>query len=138
MFGQMINCLRGGKTFLASIIPVAKLNANFLHKELSKTVNTIDEASGRLKAIISDANRTNQACFKKFDTLEGKPWLTVDGIYLLFDFVHLMKNIRNLWLTEKSSQLKFEDGGEEYIADFQHLRVLFDSGEKEFAQDVRS
>ena len=29
--------------------------------------------------------------------------------------------------TKKSSQLKFENGGREYIADFQHLRVLFDS-----------
>ena len=96
MLGQIIKCLHGGKTFLVSMLPVAKMKANFLHEELSKTMASIEQATGRLKAIISDANRTNQACFKKYDTVEGKPWLTIQRIYLLYDFVHLMKNIRNL------------------------------------------
>ena len=39
----------------------------------------------------------------------GKPWLTVDGKYLLYDFVHIIKNIRNLWLTEKTQELIFDD-----------------------------
>ena len=130
MLGQMINCLHGGKAFLVNMLPVAKLNTCFLYDEISKTMNSIEEASGRLKAIISDANRTNQACFKRFKIVEGKPWLTDQGVYLLYDYVHLMKNIRNLWITKKSSQLRFEDEGKEYIADFQHLRMLFDSEQK--------
>ena len=37
----------------------------FLALELTKTMISIERASGRLKAVISDANRINQACFKK-------------------------------------------------------------------------
>ena len=132
MLGQMINCLHGGNKFLVSMLPVAKMNANFLHEELTKAMTSIEQASGRLKAVISDANRTNQACFKKYNTVEGKPWLTVEGTYLLYDFVHLIKNIRNLWLTEKTTQLKFEDQGKEYIADFQHVRALYKCEENNF------
>ena len=113
------------RSFLVSMLPVVKMNANFLHEELTKTMTNIEQASGRLKAVISDVNCTDQVCFKKYNTVEGKPWLTVEGTYLLYDFVHLIKNIRNLWLTEKTTQLKFEDQGKEYIADFQHVRALY-------------
>ena len=58
--------------------------------------------------------------------------MTIQGIYLLYDFVHLMKNIRNLWLTEKLSQLRFEDQGKGFIADFQHIRNLFHSERNHF------
>ena len=36
-----------------------------------------------------------------------------------------MKNVRNVWLTENLFQLKFEDQGKDFIADFQHIRDLF-------------
>ena len=62
----------------------------------------IKAAYGKVKAIISDGNRINQSFFNQFKTVEGKPWLSVDGTYLLYDYVHLIKNIRNLWLTEKN------------------------------------
>ena len=108
------------------------MNANSLHKELTKRMTRIEQASGRLKAVISDSNRTNQACFKKYNAVEGKPWLTVEETYLLYDFVHLIKNIKNLWLTEKTSQLKFENQGKEYIADFQHVTALHKCEESNF------
>ena len=73
MLGQMLICLHGGPKFLINMLPVAQLNANFLSEELTKTMDAIKKSSGRLKAIICDGNRTNQACFKKFETIEGKP-----------------------------------------------------------------
>ena len=51
------------------MLPVAKMKTNILHEELAKTMASIEQATGRLKAIISDANRTNQACFNKYDTV---------------------------------------------------------------------
>ena len=125
MLGQMLICLHGGPKFLINMLPVAQLNANFLSEELTKTMDAIKNSSGRLKAIICDGNRTNQACFKKFETIEGKPWMSAQGIYLLFDFVHLLKNLRNLWITEKSLQLVFEDNGKEHLADFNLIKDLY-------------
>ena len=49
-----------------------------------------------------------------FDTIV--PWRTKDNIFLLFDFVHLFKGIRNNWITEKMQELEFYMGGERKIA----------------------
>ena len=86
-------------------------------------MDAIKNSSVRLKALIWDGNRTNNACF--IETIEGKPWMSAQGIYLLFDFVHLLKSLRNLWITEKSSQLFFEDNGKEHLADFNHIKDLY-------------
>ena len=51
--------------------------------------------------------------------------MSAQGIYLLFDFVHLLKKLRNLWITEKSSQLVFEDNGKGHLADFNHIKDLY-------------
>ena len=47
--------------------------------------------------------------------------MSAQGIYLLFDFVHLLK----IWIMEKSSQLVFEDNGKEHLADFNHIKDLY-------------
>ena len=39
-----------------------------------------------------------------------KPWKTVNNVYLLFDYVHLMKSIHNNWITEKLQELCYDDG----------------------------
>ena len=80
-----------------------------------------------MKAIISDDNRINQSFFNQFKAVEGKPWLSVDGTYLLYDYVHLIKNIKNLWLTEKTSELRFQQENKFLVANWHHLRNLFQS-----------
>ena len=104
MLGQMLICLHSpeDQNLSFNMLPVAQLNANFLSEKLTKTMDAIKNSSGRLKAIICDGNLTNQACFKKFETIAGKLWMSAQGIYSLFDFEHLLKNLRNLWITEKS------------------------------------
>ena len=88
-------------------------------------------SSAKLKVIICDGNRTNQNLFQKYETEDGKPWLKVDGIYLLFDYVHVLNNIRNSWFTEKILQLQFKHDGKTIISNFQHLRQLFHSEEEQ-------
>jgi len=39
--------------------------------------------------------------------MANKSWLITGEIFLLFDYVHLIKNIRINWLTEESSELNF-------------------------------
>ena len=41
------------------------------------------------------------------DCLIQQPWLTRGGIYLLYDFAHFVRNIRNSTLTEKMKELVF-------------------------------
>ena len=50
--------------------------------------------------------------------------LSVDGTYLLNDFVHLIKNIRILWITEKTGELKFRHENKFLVAKWHHLRTI--------------
>ena len=45
-------------------------------------------------------------------------------INLLYDYVPLIKNIRNLWLTEKTGELKFQHEKIFLVANWHHLRNL--------------
>ena len=123
----LIGSLHGGPKFLFKIIPVATLNAEFLREKVYQTIYNIEAAFGKVKAIISDGNRINQSFFNQFNTVERRPWLSVDGTYLLYDYVHLIKNIRNLRLTEKTGELKFQHENQFLVANWHHLRNLLQS-----------
>ena len=96
-----------------------------MYEQLQITEENIEKAGGSVKAIISDGNRVNSACFQKYATLPEKPRVTDAGVFLLYDFVHLLKNIRNLWLTEKSGELVFEDKGVLRIAKWAVLQNFY-------------
>ena len=71
------------------MLPISKLDSGILIEQINITNQAIISAGGRVKSIICDGNRTNQAFFKRFKTVPGNPWLTEDGQYLLFEYVHL-------------------------------------------------
>ena len=121
----MVKCLFGGPTFLLKMIPVAKLNSEFLYEQVTGVMDVIDLSGGKVVSVITDNNRTNQAFFKKFKTVKDKPWLTVDGLFLLFDYVHLLRSVRNNWLTEACQELNFECDGEILLAKWSDLIELY-------------
>ena len=124
LLGIMVNCLHGGPTFISKMIPVSKLDTNFLKNQVDINTRAVANAEGEVIAFTSDGNRANQSLFKKYEAQEGKPWLRVDGTYLLYDFVHLLKTFRNLWLTERAGELQFVVDNVTYVARWQHLREL--------------
>ena len=79
-----------------------------------------------ITSIIVDGNRTNQNFFKRFGTVANKPWLTFDGIFLLYDFVHLLKSIRNDWLTEKTGEIAFKEDDKSFVAKWSDLIQLYE------------
>ena len=49
-------------------------------------------------------------------------------VILVFDYIHIFKNVRNNWIVVANQQLSFVKDGKEYIAywvDIQALYVLF-------------
>ena len=121
----MVKCLFGGPTFIFKMVPVKGMSAELMYSQIQQTLDLIRSAGGQMSSIITDGNRTNQKFFKLFDTVDDKPWLTKDGIFLLFDYVHILKCIRNNWLTELSGELDFQDGGETYTAKWKDLTDLY-------------
>ena len=85
----MLICLNGGPKFVTKLIPISKLTSAILFEQTELTVQAIT--------------------FEP--TLPEKPWLTDDNKHLLFDYIHLLKNIRYLWWTEKPGELIFDDDG---------------------------
>ena len=64
----------------------------------------------------------NQAFFKRFPCIS--PWRTEENVFLIFDFVHIVKSIRKNWITEKTGELEFNYRGENYVAKWDQIRKL--------------
>ena len=119
-----MNSLHGSPHFLDMMIPVTKLNADFLLHQIISCTQTVESAGGKVQAIICDGNRTNQAFFKKLKTQENKLWISEESTSFSHDYVHLLKSFRNRWLTERNGELKFVLNDEILVARWQDLRDL--------------
>ena len=150
----MVKCLFTYETFLAKVIPCQALTADFQEKQVLEIVDTIEKCDCQVIAIILDNNKVNQKFFKSLQmfeiTAEGeeseeeesrkkreKPWIvknpsTDRPLYLIYDPVHLIKNIRNSWITEKTKKLQFYDdlSVDPKVADWSDLGELFSHEQK--------
>jgi len=123
MLSFMVVCMFGGPKFLCKMLPVRKLDADFLFQQTNILLTNLKQAGANVKAVVCDGNRVNQLFFKKFDTV--KPWRTKNDLFLIFDYVHLLKNIRNNWITEATQELEFCVNGERHTARWSDIKRLF-------------
>jgi len=98
----MVKCFFSGETFLLKLAPCHALNADYLFQCILETVRKIESCGARVWGVIADNNRVNQCCFSMFKKKsEEQPWIVdspVDAerpFFLIYDPVHLIKNIRN-------------------------------------------
>ncbi|GFO33316.1 transposable element p transposase [Plakobranchus ocellatus] len=123
--GIMISCMFGAPNFLPKILPILRLKTSFLHEQIQLSLAAIEQAGGRVKAIICDGNRNNQAFFQLLGANRQRPWDTQAGVYLLYEYVHILKNIRNNWLTEATGELSYYHDGVWRTAKWNHLVELY-------------
>lgn len=127
----MVKCLHGGKSFVASLTPIFTLGASCMFEKILHVISAVHAVGGHVIAIVSDGLKTNVACYSLFQGFDQeKPWVVPhpaargQSLYLLTDTVHLLKCIRNNWITEKQKQLKL---GDSLIpADWAHVQKLYD------------
>ena len=119
----MVVCMFGGPQFIVKMLPVAKLDTTFLMEQTKLILKMLKKSSANPIVIVCDGNRVNQSLFKQFETI--KPWRTCDDLFLLSDYVHILKNIRNNWITEKTKELKYEIDGETKVAKWSDLEQLY-------------
>ncbi|XP_065644326.1 uncharacterized protein LOC136075356 [Hydra vulgaris] len=106
----LVVTLFNGPKFLYKMLPVRELDAEFLFEQTTLILDAIKNNGGNVVAIVCDGNRVNQKFYNFFEKKEA--WCTKDNIFLLFDYVHLLKSIRNNWITEKTQELEFYIDGE--------------------------
>ena len=116
----MIKRLYGGPEFIYKVYPTSNLTAKFFYDEGQSMVKAIkSEQENKVIAVIADGHRTNQKCFSTWamdSPSRTKPWLRKILIFFLFDYVHVVKCLRNNWLTEKTKRLQYTFHGVTQVA----------------------
>ena len=122
-----IVCHHGGPKYVLRVRPVAKLNADDLKKILQEAMFAIVKAGGRIVSLVCDNCPTNQGVYSKLDG-PGKVHLENIGItaFLVYDYVHIFKNIRNNWITVVNKMLSFEKDGKKLIASWADVQSLYE------------
>ena len=119
---MLVPCFEG-PSFLIKMMPVNRLDATFLYTEAQALLINIRNAGGVICSIICDNNRVNQ-CFFSMMADPATPWKTHNNMFLLYDYVHLLKSIRNNWLSEKVGEIQFPHENTTLVAKWDHLRKL--------------
>lgn len=124
----MCKCLHRGPSIMISVIPVHRLTAEFQFETVKKAAALIENCGGFVIGSITDNHKINQRYntlfnrrnnYSAFHPLDSKRhW------YLLYDTVHLLKCIRNNWISEKSQMLSF-DGV--VVGNFADVKSLYKS-----------
>lgn len=119
-------CHHGGPRLVVRIIPVACLSAEQLKDVLLEAALLVANHGGNLVSFICDNCPLNQGAYK----LLGGPGKVVlhpyeNEVFLVYDYVHIFKNIRNNWITESSKELLFTKEGNEYLACWSDIVRLY-------------
>ena len=100
-----------------------------MYDEGQSIVKAIEsKQESKIIAVIADEHRTNQKCFSTWamdSPSRSKPWLSKNSdIFLLFDYVHVVKCLQNNWLIEKTKRLQYLFNGVTQVAKWSDLVEL--------------
>lgn len=103
----MVVGLKENIPFVVKAVPETKIEGAWLKEELLSTITMLQERRFRIRGTVCDNHSTNALAYKiLLKDHEKSPddlfiMLNNDKIYLFFDSVHLMKNVRNNLINHK-------------------------------------
>ena len=74
----------------------------YLYEQVIIFLGSIKKAGGDVAIIISDGNKRNHFFFSLLDTINTQSWLTKNNVFLIVDYMRLLKNIRNNCTAKKT------------------------------------
>ena len=113
------------------------LSGQMLYDVLLFLICVVHDNDGRVFLCRSDNYKANISTFNMFHSvfksLNGfsieHPLSDHDRmiLFLLYDWVHILKTLRNNWFTEKMQKLKFYDiqTGKERFAEWKHIKKIY-------------
>ena len=126
MLCVMLKCLHGGPSIMVSATPVAKLTAAYQFSVVQEVAAQVEKCGGIVIGSITDNHKINQQYCKLFHRISDskaqhpldskRPW------FLLYDTVHLLKCIRNNWITEKCQKISLDS---QNVASFSDVKSLY-------------
>jgi hypothetical protein len=119
-------CHHGGRKYILGIHFVAKLNADELKKLLVSELLTVSNAGGTVVSCVCDNCATNVSVYHKFGG-PGKVFIEAINrdVFLVFDYIHIFKNIRNNWITVSNKELTFMKDGIVYTARWADIEAVY-------------
>lgn len=126
MLCVMMKCLHGGPSVMVSVIPVHKLTALYQFTVVKEAAAIVEMSGGIVLGSMTDNHKINQQYCKLFNRItecqaihpldDQRVW------YLLFDTVHLLKCLRNNWITEKCQKLSLDN---KTVGSFSDVKNLY-------------
>jgi hypothetical protein len=98
---MMVKPFMGASPFVARLAPTFSLQPQFLFDQVVRLIQIVYQNGGSVVSLICDNHFTNRNCFQLFQPNAETPWRaenpenTEQPLFLLYDTVHLLKNIRN-------------------------------------------
>ena len=100
----MIVGLRSNVPFVIKAVPEFRIEGSWLAEHITDSLKSLHDAGFQVRAVISDNHATNVAAFRELCSLHGMdgqenviqhPTAQETQVYLFYDSVHLLKNVRN-------------------------------------------
>ena len=123
MLCVMMKGLHRGPSVMVSVTPVHKLESTYQFSIVLDAVRMVEGAGGIVLGTITDNHKINQqycTLFPGFNQLTGQAEHPLDSArvwYLLYDTVHLLKCIRNNWISEKTKQMALVENKTAFFQD---------------------
>jgi len=122
----MMKCLHGGPSVMIYAIPVHKLTAAYQFIIVKEAAALVEKSGGIVLGSITDNHKINQQYCKLFDRITDyqarHPLHDQRVWFLLFDTVHILKCLRNNWITEKCQKLSLDN---EIVGSFSDVINLY-------------
>ncbi|KAG0418297.1 hypothetical protein HPB47_004972 [Ixodes persulcatus] len=109
----MVRSLKCKFKEFAHIVPVHRLDAEFLHKMLKDVICGLEKIGYRLACVVSDNNSVNRNAMSHFESPASNrivyqhPSDPARPLFFGIDPVHILKCIRNNWINQKNDQVCF-------------------------------
>ena len=119
-------CHFGGPKYILRIHLVAKLNSDQLKDILLEALAAVSNAGGTTISCICDNCNTNVLVYAKLGG-PGRVFIDIlnSHVFLVYDYVHLFKNIRNNWIAVPHKELTFTKYGKSHIARWKDIDALY-------------
>lgn len=107
----LISSAFGNFKEVVSLHPVVNINGNDLYNITQRVIDLLKNCGFHVISIISDNNRVNRNLFQHLLPSNDEFCVTYPNssvpMFVTYDFVHILKNIRNNWLNLKDSEKTF-------------------------------
>ena len=104
----MVVGLRKNVSYVLHMVPETRISGELLQNEIVKCIQILQDLEFNVRGVCCDNHSSNVAAYKGLSKLYScdfdndlKIWVNEKPIYLFYDAVHLIKNIRNNLLTRK-------------------------------------